>query len=142
LAIRQCRRAATQFAVAAAVASVVTLVAFMLDAYASQGTWIEGFDTLVFLGVGVWVLRRGPEHWHVAAAIGLGLVALAVGLLDGAIFVHPVVLAILPATAIRVFDVVAIGAGLAAVALGSLVYAETARLTRGEERFRIHELHP
>jgi hypothetical protein len=87
-------------------------------------------------------LRRGPEHWHVAAAIGLGLVALAVGLLDGAIFFHPVVLAILPATAIRVFDVVAIGAGLDALALGSLIYAETARLTPREEGFRIHELHP
>jgi hypothetical protein len=142
LALRRRRLAATTFAVAAAVASVVTLVAFMLDAYASQGTWIEGFDALVFLGVGVWVLRRGPEHWHVAAAIGLGLVALAVGLLDGAIFFHPVVLAILPATAIRVFDVVAIGAGLDALALGSLIYAETARLTPREEGFRIHELHP
>jgi hypothetical protein len=134
--------AATLFAVAATVASVLTLVAFMLDAYASQGTWIEGFDAIVFLGVGIWVLCRGPQHWRVAAAIGLGLVALAVGLLDGAIFLHPVVLAILPATATRVFDVVAIGACLNAAALGSLVYIETARLTPGEEGLLIHELHP
>jgi hypothetical protein len=30
-----------------------------------------------------------PEQWHVAATIGLGLVALAVGLLEGASFLHP-----------------------------------------------------
>jgi hypothetical protein len=33
--------------------------------------------------------HSAPEQWHVAAAIGLGLVALAVGLLEGASFLHP-----------------------------------------------------
>ena len=37
------------------------------------------------------------EHWHVGAAIGMGLVAVAVGLLEGAIFLHPIALAVLPA---------------------------------------------
>jgi hypothetical protein len=92
--------AAIGFAVAAAAASVVSLIAFALDAYASPGTWIEGFDAIAFLGFGAWGLLRGPEHLHVAAAIALGL-ALAVALLEGAIFLHPIVLAVLPATAIR-----------------------------------------
>ena len=125
--------AAVVFAVAAAAASVVILVMFALDAYASPGTWIEGFDAIAFLGVGTWVLLRGPQHWHVAAAIGLGLVGLAVGLLEGAIFLHPLVLAILPGTATRILDVVAIGAGLDAAALGCLFYLETTASIRGDE---------
>jgi hypothetical protein len=121
------------FAVVATAACGVILVAFALDAYASPGTWIEGFDAIAFLGVGAWVLRRGPQHWQVAAAAGLGLVGRAVGLLEGAIFLHPIVLAILPGTAIRIADIVAIGAGLDAAALGGLFYVETPTSTPGEE---------
>ena len=117
--------AATGFAVAASAASILLLIAFALDAYASPGTWIEGFDGVAFLGVGIWVLFRGPERWRIAGAVGAGLVALAVGLLEGAVFVHPIVLAILPAVAVRLACVVAIGAGVAAVALGAFVYADT-----------------
>jgi hypothetical protein len=110
--------------VIAACACSVVLVGFVLDAYASPGTWIEAVDAIAFIGVGAWALLRGPKQWHVAAAIGLGLVALAVGLLEGAIFLHPVVLAVLPATATRVADILAVGAGLGAAVLGGLVYAE------------------
>jgi hypothetical protein len=126
-------RAAVGFAVAAAAASVVILVAFALDPYASPGTWIEGFDAIAFLGVGVWGLLRGPAHLQIAAAIGLGLVALAVALLEGAIFLHPIVLAVLPGTATRIVDIVAIGAGLDAAALGGWFYLETTGVTRGNE---------
>jgi hypothetical protein len=118
--------------VVAAVASFVILVAFALDAYASPGTWILALDAIAFLGVGVWGVLRGPEHLHVAAAIGLGLVGLAVALFEGAIFLHPVVLAILPATALRIADVVAMAAGLDAAALGGLFYLQTATLMPGE----------
>ncbi len=114
------------FGVAAALAATVILIAFALDAYASPGTWIVGIDAIVFLGVGGWVLRRGPQRWHVAAAIGLGLVALAVGLLEGAIFLHPIVLAVLPGNVTRVIDIVAIGAGITAAALGGAYYLESA----------------
>lgn len=55
------------------------------------------------------------------------MVGLAVGLLEGAIYLHPIVLAVLPGTACRVVDVVAMGTGLAAVTLGWLFYLETAR---------------
>jgi hypothetical protein len=110
--------------VIAAVACGVVLVAFALDAYASPGTWIEAVDAIVFLEVGMWALLRAPQQWHVAGAIGLGLVAVAVGLLEGAIFLHPVVLAVLPGTTIRFADSVAVSAGLGAAGLGGLVYVE------------------
>jgi hypothetical protein len=110
----------------------VILMAFALDPYASPGTWIEGLDAIAFLAVGVWVLFRGPAQWRVAGAIGTGLVALAVGLLEGPIFLHPVVLAILPATAVRFAGILAIGAGLSAAALGGLFYAEPSSRTPGE----------
>lgn len=119
------RPAAIVFGVGATAAAVVILLAFALDAYASPGTWIEGLDAIAFLGVGVWALLRGPPQWHVAAAIGLGLVSLAVALLQTPIFLHPIVLAVLPATAVRFAAVVAIGAGLDAAALGCLFYSET-----------------
>lgn len=102
--------------------------------HASPGTWIEGFDVIAFLGVGAWVLLRGPQHWHVAAAVGLGLVGLAVGLLEGAIFLHPIVLAILPASATRIVDIVAIGSGLDAAALGGFFYVKTTASVRGDQR--------
>jgi hypothetical protein len=117
--------AATGFALAASVASVLILVGFALDAYASPGTWIEGFDSIAFLAVGIWVLFRGPHRWRVAGAIGAGLVALAVGLLEGAVFLHPIVLAVLPAGVVRLACIVAIGAGLSAAAIGAVFYVET-----------------
>ncbi len=117
-------RAATGFALAAMASSVVILVAFALDAYASPGTWIEALDSIAFLGVGAWVLFRGPERWRIAGALGIGLVGLAVGLLEGAVFVHPIVLAVLPSAFIRLACVVAIGAGVDAAALGGLFYAD------------------
>jgi len=108
----------------AACACCVVLVAFALDAYASPGTWIEAVDAIAFIGVGAWALWRAPEQWHFAGAIGLGLVALAVGLLEGAVFLHPVVLAVLPGTATRLADILAVGAGVLAAVFGGLVYVE------------------
>jgi hypothetical protein len=122
---RGLRPRAAGFALVATAAAVVLLMAFALDAYASPGTWIEGLDAIAFLVVGVWALLRGPVQWRGVGAIGLGLVALAVALLEVPIFLHPIVLAILPATAVRVAAVLALGAGLDAVALGGLLYAES-----------------
>ncbi len=124
--------ASSGFAVAASAAAILLMIAFALDAYASPGTWIEGLDATVFLGVGIWVLFRGPERWCIAGAVGTGLVALAVGLLDGAVFLHPIALAILPAAVVRSMGLVAVGAGLDAAALGALFYAETDVLRAGE----------
>ena len=125
------------FGVIAACACGVVLVAFALDAYASPGTWIEAVDAIAFIGVGAWALLRAPERWHVAAAIGLGLVALAVGLLEGAIFLHPVVLAVLPGTATRLADILAVGAGLGAAVLGGLVYAKQGGVMPADSPFGV-----
>lgn len=117
------RRAAIVLAALASVASIAVALAFALDAYASPGTWIAGVDELIFLAVGLVVLRRGPTHVHVGAAIGLGLLGLAVGISKGAVFLHPIVLAILPGTVIRLIVVVAVGAGISGGALGCAYYA-------------------
>jgi hypothetical protein len=112
-------------AVVASAACVVLVAAFAFDTYASPGTWIEAVDSLVLLAVGAWALLRGPAQFHLAAAIGMGLVGLAVGLLEGAVFFHPIVLAILPATVIRLAAILAIGTGIDAAALGAIRYAST-----------------
>jgi len=127
------RGAAIGFAVAAAASSVVVALAFALDAYASPGTWIEGLDGIAFLAVGLGVLFGGHENLRLGAAIGLGLVALAVGLVNGAVFLHPIVLAVLPGTITRLAVLVALGAGASALGLGLVFYAQTASPGRGSE---------
>jgi len=124
------RSGAIGFAVASAVASLVIALAFALDAYASPGTWIAGLDEIAILAVGLGVLLRGRRQLHLGAAIGLGLLSLAVGISEGAIFLHPIVLSILPATLIRLVVVAAIGAGLDAAALGCICYVQTAAPSR------------
>jgi hypothetical protein len=104
----------------AAVGSMVLVLAFAFDAYASPGTWIEAFDAAAFLLVGLWLLRRGPGTLRMAAAIGLGLVGVTVGLLASAVFFHPIALAVLPSGLMRALAAVAIGAGLSAAGLGAL----------------------
>jgi hypothetical protein len=107
-----------------ACAAIAIVVAFSLDAYASPGTWIEAVNTIACIGVGVGVLVIGPRHWRAAAAGGIGFLGLAVGLLDGAVFLHPIVLSVLPSGAVRILDVVAIGAGLDAAALSAWFYTD------------------
>ncbi len=107
-----------------ACAAVAIMVGFSLDAYASPGTWIEAVNTLACIAVGVGVLVAGPRRWHAAAAGGVGALGLAIGLLEGAVFLHPIVLSVLPSEVMRILDVVAIGAGLDAAALSAWFYAE------------------
>jgi hypothetical protein len=124
---------AAPLGVVAAGASVVLAFAFAFDAYASPGTWIEALDELAFVAAGLGLLLLGPRHLRAAAAAGLGFVSLAVGLLSGAVFLHPIVLAVLPALVTRVLGVMAIGLGTGAVILGCLVYTEPAAATSGLE---------
>jgi hypothetical protein len=123
----------TGLAIAAATAAVVVELALSFDAYASPGTWIETADSIVFLAVGVGVMFRGPESLRMAGAIGVGLVSLAVGLLNGAVLLHPIVLAVLPETTMRLGVVVAVGAGLGAGALGCVHYADGGLSSLGSE---------
>jgi hypothetical protein len=120
----QVRRYALALGLVAAAAATVVALGLALDAYASPGTWIVGVDVIIFLAVGAEVMRRGPRHLHVAAAIWVGLVSLALGLLDGAVFLHPVVLAVLPGTIMRLLAITAIGAGADAAVLGSTLFNE------------------
>ena len=115
---------ALALALVAAGSATVVALAFALDAYASPGTWIVGVDVIIFLAVGVAFIWRGPRHFHVAAAIWVGLVSVALGLLDGAVFLHPIVLAILPGTVMRLLVLTTIGAGASAAILGSTLFSE------------------
>ncbi len=128
------RRAAIALGLIAAFASVVIALAFVFDSYASPGTWIEGLDEIAFLAVGIGVLVKGPQNFHVFAAIGLGLVSVAVAISKGAAFLHPIVLASLPGTVVRVGVVVALGAGFGASLLGCWFHIETATPARGAKR--------
>jgi hypothetical protein len=125
LARREVTRAAALGAAAlgAGVCPVLAL-GFAFDGAASPGTWIEAFNEIVFVGVGLGVLFGGREALRAGAAIGLGLVSLAVGLLDSAVFVHPVVLSLLPGALTRLLVVIAAGSGLAAIGLGGVGYAD------------------
>jgi hypothetical protein len=66
-------------------------------------------------------------------AVGVGLVSLAVGLLDGAVLLHPIVLAVLPGTAVRLAVAIAVGGGLGAGVLGCLHYADGGFASLGHE---------
>jgi hypothetical protein len=76
----------------------------------------------------------GPRSLHVAAALWVGLVSMAVGLLDGAVFLHPIVLSVLPGAVARLLVVTALGAGLGAAVVGSTQFAEIAEAVRDHER--------
>jgi hypothetical protein len=102
----------------ASVAAVVTAVSFALDTYASPGTWIAGLDEVFFVIVGAGVLAWGSQAAQIPAAIGLGLVSAAVGISKGAVFLHPLVLSVLPDGIARAFVALAIGGGVAAAVLG------------------------
>jgi hypothetical protein len=132
LALRQrliARRAATGLALAAGAAATVLIAAFALDAYASPGTWIECLDAIAFIGVGVWAALRGPQHLRTAGAAGTGVVALAVGVLEVPVFLHAIVLAVLPAGAVRALALVAIAAGVGAAAIGGVLFLEAAAVS-------------
>jgi hypothetical protein len=126
-------RWATGLAIAAATAAVIVELALAFDAYASPGTWIETADSIVFLAVGLGVMFRGPESLRMAGVVGVGLVSLAIGLLNGAVLLHPIVLAVLPGTIMRLAVVIAVGAGLGAGALGCLHYADGGLSSLGHE---------
>ena len=106
--------------------------AFSLDAYASPGTWIASFDESFFMAIGIWALLRGPQRWRGVAAIGVGLLAMAVGISKGAIFFHPIVIAVLQGTLTRLAVIIAVVSGLAASILGATSYSEMPRVSEAQ----------
>lgn len=123
---RTLRTATIALGAVAGVAAVVTATGFAVDTYASPGTWIAGADEIVFAAVGLGLLARGPVVAHVGAGIGLGLLAVAVGLSKGDALLHPLVLSAIPGEMTRLLVVVAVGAGAAAATLGGVYYASGA----------------
>jgi hypothetical protein len=125
---RRRRTAGIVFGSIAGTAAVAAATGFAIDPYASPGTWIAEFDELAFVAVGFGFLIWGAPKTHVAAAIWLGLIALAVGFSEAPIFLHALVLSTFSGFAARLLATAAIGAGLAATTLGGLLYLTTARL--------------
>jgi hypothetical protein len=117
------RRVAIGLATTAAVATVATALDFGITGSATPGAWIAGFDEIVFVAVGIGVLTAGPPQMRVGAALGLGLLALAVGASKGSIFVHPVVLTSVRAMLTRLIVTLAVAAGLAAAGLAASLFA-------------------
>jgi hypothetical protein len=119
---RRVASGAIGFGVLAALAFVASASAFAFDASASPGTWIFGADGLVFVALGLGILIKGPQHLHVGAAAGLGLLALTFALTKAEVFFHPVVLAVVPGWAARLAVTAAVCSGVAAAALGCVSY--------------------
>ncbi|MEA2135443.1 MAG: hypothetical protein QOC68_3352 [Solirubrobacteraceae bacterium] len=109
-------RTAQTFGMLAAAATIAVTVTFALASSASGGSRFVAFDLLVFAGVGIAAGRRPEAGRRVAAAGGLGLLAISVGLLRIPALIHGVVLSPLPATATRVLVVLALCAGAGAIA--------------------------
>jgi hypothetical protein len=104
----------------AAAATIAVTLTFALSASAPAGSRFVAFDLLVFAGVAI-VAGRGDEAWRrVAAAGGLGLLALSVGLLRISVLMYGVVLSPLPATATRGLVVLALCAGAGAIAAAAV----------------------
>ena len=117
-------------AMISAAASLVIGTVFSLDAYASPGTLIETGDELLFITVGIGVLLRAPAKYHAGAALGLGAVSLAVGLINGAVFSTPSSSRSCPGTAVHLVVLVSIAAGFDAARLGCLHFVRPAHHPR------------
>jgi hypothetical protein len=118
----------------AGAAATALALAVALDINAAPGTWVLGLNAIALVSAGTWIVVRGAEPLRVGAAMGVGMLAAAVGLVVVPVFLHPVVLAVLPATAIRALAIAAIGLGVDAAALGCALYAREAPSTAEREQ--------
>jgi hypothetical protein len=121
--LRGVRVGAIAFGVAAAIGLVVTGAGFAFDSYASEGKWVEAANELVFVLVGVLVVMRGKPDTRAIAGGALGLLGLGVGLSKLPVFVHGIVLSVLPATVARAAVALTIATGAAATCLGLVIFA-------------------
>jgi hypothetical protein len=104
----------------AAAAALTLSTGFVITPYASAGTWIAAADEAVFLATAAAATIWAPPRFRALGGTGLGLVALAVALSKGAIFLHPVVLSTWSGTLSRALAFAAAAAGTSAVILGPL----------------------
>ena len=115
-------RGAVGLAIVAAAASITVDLVFALDSYASPGTWIAAADEIVLIAAGLGVVLKGPANLRAAGVIGVGLMASAIGLIHGPVFLHPIVLAALPSTVTRALTLIGLAAGIDAAVVGCLAY--------------------
>jgi hypothetical protein len=113
-------RVAQAFGGLAAAATIAVTLTFALSPSAPDGSRFVAFDLLFFAGLGIAAGRSGEAWRLVAAAGGLGLLALAVGLLRISVLIYGVVLSPLPATATRGLVVLTLCAGAGALAAAAV----------------------
>jgi hypothetical protein len=104
--------------------TVVVELAFALASGTSQGRWVEAGNEVLFALVGLAVLARGSPDAQAIASGALGLLALLAGLAKLPALLHGVVLSALPATIIRAAVALTICSGVAATAVGLVVFFE------------------
>ena len=123
--VRRRTRVATSVSLglASAACALASGAGFAFGAYASPGTWIALLDELAFALAGVGVLAWGPRHIRPAVGGCLGLLGLAVALVQVPVFLHPVVLSALPADVTRALATAAVGAGAGAAFAAAAHYA-------------------
>jgi hypothetical protein len=121
---RWLERSAVALGVLAGVATLVTAAAFAFASNASEGRWVEAGNEAVFALVGLAVIARGSRDARKIAAGALGLLALAAALTKVPVFLHGVVLSVVPATPARAAVALTIWIGAAATALGLVLFAE------------------
>jgi hypothetical protein len=124
------RRAGPLGALAAAT-TVATALAFAVASTASMGRRLEAFDEIVFALAGAALLRGGSPARRAAAAGGLGLLALTVGMLRFGALTHGVVLSGLPADVARGLVALTLWAGAAAALAAGLSDVAAAAVARG-----------
>ena len=127
------RAAAVTLGVTSAVGMLATGAGFALDSYGSGGKWVAVANELVFTLVGIAFVVRGSRQVKAIAGSALGFLGLGVGLSKIPVFLHGVVLSVVPGTITRLIVSVTISAGAAATALGLLVFEESFDRGSGEE---------
>jgi hypothetical protein len=121
---RRLERTEVALGALAAAATLLTAAAFSFASNASEGRWVEAGNEAVFALVGLAVVARGSRDARVIAAGALGLLALAAALTKVPVFLHGVVLSVVPATPARAAVALTIWIGAAATALGLVLFAE------------------
>jgi hypothetical protein len=116
------RTAATALGLVAAAATVVTSADFVFASSASQGSWFEGVNEVVFVLVGLAFVIWGSRDAKALAGGALGLLAIAAGLSKFPALLHGIVLSSLPGEASRAAVALAICAGAGATVLGLKVF--------------------
>jgi len=128
-------RAAALLGTVAVTGTFATVGVFALQSSASPGTWVEGANELVLGLVGLAVVARGSADAQSIASGALGLLGLAVGLSKLPVFLHGVVLSVLPATAARLIVAFTILVGASATALGLTVFFDLLEAHDATSRF-------